>query len=619
MIRKDNETKSAIDFAKQYKNSLLSESTKKETKECFERAVIEAARQGLELWQVKTALNSVLDTKTVRNVLAPCSNQYLRAIVKNAKKTAVRIVNKYLPASKQSGLFLIDFLVTIGEYIKKKKDGEYALSEENFRNATKNIFVITAKHIHTPVKYNNGVFYIYNTKKFVPITELDLISSLQGCAAALGIAPTYWDNNNFNTKIKGELAVKVHYSFADIAKDGYLRIPMNNGVLCINQQTPEITLTGHSPEYFFPFALNYNYSPEAKAPMFQKFLDQVLPDKTAQMVLQEFYGSCFLWRNVPKIEKILMLYGGGANGKSVFMDVMANVFQDLKSSASIGNVIDDKKYMRAKVVDKLLNQSSEYSTIEDIGAFKAMVSSEKIEVRMIYKEPYIVDRFPKFAIACNELPTYREKNHAIDRRYLIIPFGVTIPEDKQDKSLAIKIIDAELSGVLNWVLEGYRRILQQQGLFTTCESSKQIAERHLTETDSVKYFISENGYLPTEARGQNIQLMQLYRRYIDFCKERGNSFLVTEATFRKRLEVLGFTTKRVGGYRVVYCIIVPPTDQEDENEPMESAKPIEPITAQPVAQPVAQPISSPITINSNSSNTLDYDYNNIKPEDIPPF
>ncbi|OGV31935.1 MAG: hypothetical protein A3E88_07330 [Legionellales bacterium RIFCSPHIGHO2_12_FULL_35_11] len=40
------------------------------------------------------------------------------------------------------------------------------------------------------------------------------------------------------------------------------------------------------------------------------------------------------------------------------------------------------------------------------------------------------------------------------RRFLIIPFQVTIPEAEQDKQLAQKIIKSELSGVFNWVLQG---------------------------------------------------------------------------------------------------------------------------------------------------------------------
>jgi putative DNA primase/helicase len=70
--------------------------------------------------------------------------------------------------------------------------------------------------------------------------------------------------------------------------------------------------------------------------------------------------------------------------------------------------------------------------------------------------------YAKLIFNCNELPKDVEQTEAYFRRFLIIPFNVTIPEHEQDKELAKKIIDNELSGVFNWVLSGLKRLLMQQ-------------------------------------------------------------------------------------------------------------------------------------------------------------
>ena len=80
------------------------------------------------------------------------------------------------------------------------------------------------------------------------------------------------------------------------------------------------------------------------------------------------------------------------------------------------------------------------------------------------------------------------------RRFLIIPFDVTIPEHEQDKNLHTKIIENELSGVFNWVLTGLDRLLKQKR-FSKCDAAQQAVEQYRIESDSVQMFLNETEYL----------------------------------------------------------------------------------------------------------------------------
>ncbi|HRQ86388.1 MAG TPA: DNA primase, partial [Flavobacteriales bacterium] len=62
--------------------------------------------------------------------------------------------------------------------------------------------------------------------------------------------------------------------------------------------------------------------PEATAPKFQAYLDKVQPDKDRQMILAESVAHVFINTATLKLEKVPLLYGTGANGKSVFFDVV---------------------------------------------------------------------------------------------------------------------------------------------------------------------------------------------------------------------------------------------------------------------------------------------------------
>src|SRR5690606_34407162 len=151
-------------------------------------------------------------------------------------------------------------------------------------------------------------------------------------------------------------------------------------------------------------------------------------------------------------EKALLLYGTGANGKSVAYEIMQNLFGKQNfSSYSLDSLTDDKGYTRAKLEGKLINYSSEITGVTNNGKFKQLISGESIEVRLPYKEPFTLDELPRLVFNINEFPKNSEKTDAFYRRLITVPFTKRIPEHQQDKMLARRISDTELSGILNWI------------------------------------------------------------------------------------------------------------------------------------------------------------------------
>jgi putative DNA primase/helicase len=73
---------------------------------------------------------------------------------------------------------------------------------------------------------------------------------------------------------------------------------------------------------FLTHQLPFAYNEEATAPQFQKFLDDVIPEAELQNILAEYLGYIFIKNSVLKLEKVLLLYGTGANGKSVLFEIL---------------------------------------------------------------------------------------------------------------------------------------------------------------------------------------------------------------------------------------------------------------------------------------------------------
>jgi putative DNA primase/helicase len=103
------------------------------------------------------------------------------------------------------------------------------------------------------------------------------------------------------------------------------------------------------------------------------------------MVLQEFLGYVFTPNEVLNLEKCLLLYGEGSNGKSVLYRVINELLgKENISSYSIPQLTDKSKgeYYTVNLQNKLLNFCSDTKgAFDDTGVFKMLVSGEKVTGR----------------------------------------------------------------------------------------------------------------------------------------------------------------------------------------------------------------------------------------------
>jgi putative DNA primase/helicase len=248
-----------------------------------------------------------------------------------------------------------------------------------------------------------------------------------------------------------------------------------------------------------------------------------------------------------KLEKTLILFGTGANGKSVFFEVIyALLGKENISNYSLESLGD--QYYRAMLANKLLNYSSEISNRLQAEKFKQLTSGEPIEARLPYGQPMTLTNYAKLAFNTNELPKDVEHTEAFFRRFLIIPFDVTIPEHKRNPNLANEIIEMELPGVFNWILEGLNRLLQQ-GKFSKCDAAQKAVEAYRTESDSVAMFIDEYGYQKSIEDFES--LADLYPGYKNFCLDNGFR-PVHSRNLAKRLQALGFEASKKAFGKIIY-------------------------------------------------------------------
>ena len=395
---------------------------------------------------------------------------------------------------------------------------------------------------------NHDFIYLFSGEYWQLIEEEALKTFLSLAAEQMGV--NRYDARHFHFR---EHLFKQFLASANLPKPEQLK-----DALCINlkngtfQISPEGTfLRPFISADFMTYQLPFDFNSEAKAPIFEEYLNKVLPDKDSQDILSEYLGYVFIRSTTLKLEKTLLLYGGGANGKSVFYEIVRQLLGEQNTSEfSLQSLTNGNGYYRAMIANKLVNYASEISGKLETSIFKQLVSGEPVEARLPYGKPFSITGYAKLIFNCNELPKDVEQTRGYFRRFLIIPFEVTIPEAEQDTQLAQRIIMNELSGVFNWVLDGLQRLLKQKQ-FSYCESVRQASEQYERESDSVRQFIFEHGYVASA--NSYVLIKTLYEEYRSYCADDGFR-PVNRLNFSKRLVGMKIITERKNSGNVVFIV-----------------------------------------------------------------
>lgn len=334
-----------------------------------------------------------------------------------------------------------------------------------------------------------GVVHWWDGRSYRPVTVGELVSVVGNVLADMGVGAT--DVRRIGNMPYGVLREKEREPSEGM-------VSFVNGVYDMESGR----LLPFSEELVVLWEMPYRCDPSEGCPKWEGFLAEVLPDAAERACLQEFFGMCFLDRGRLSIEKMALLVGTGANGKSVVCEVMRGVIGPSRvSDLSPDQLASDK--MVSGLEGKALNFAPDVRRGAAFdSALKALASSQEVTGWRLYSGAVKV-KCPPLAFALNEMPWFRDVTPAFFRRLLVFTFGVTIPPERQDRTLAATIVREESPGVFNWLMEGRRRLLEGEGEFTRCESMERVLaslRREAPGGGPVRRWMQEKGWGAVPAR-----------------------------------------------------------------------------------------------------------------------
>lgn len=358
------------------------------------------------------------------------------------------------------------------------------------------------------------------------------------CAEQCGLPESQRMDHRFMSQLTEGFAYNLAENRKQRIPDGEVWLNLRNGTLVV-MIDGTVELREHRKEDLFTYTLDYVFDLMADCPLWHSFLDRVLPEAESQLVLREFIDYCLM--NDHRLEKMLLLYGGGLNGKSVTLEIIESLLGSMNVSyLSLSDLTTDE-VKRAGIEGKKLNISHESGKDVNPNVLKQLTSGERVLIKHLYVDPRETNNYGKFIAAFNQLPK-AENTFGFFRRLIILPYEVTIPKEEIDRQLTSKL-KAEISGILNWVLAALPELMKR-GEFTTSEKCEKALDQYRLQSDNVRLFYNEI----CEPSDYTTEASEIYKAYKSYCLD-SSLKAVGKQKFYDRLESLAGSAEMYGNLK----------------------------------------------------------------------
>lgn len=322
-------------------------------------------------------------------------------------------------------------------------------------------------------------------------------------------------------------------SAANLDAEPYL-LGVRNGVLDLRKSC----LMPFCPDDLITKRAGVVFDPEAAAPQFEAFLARVQADARVRRLLRQIAGLT-LWGK-PGAQRLFFLHGGGANGKTTFVEALMHVLGKYGVSIQAEALMRQERSSQGPSADTLRLQGVRGAFASEVREgrldeerVKLWTGGDVLTARPVYGRSFI-DFVPShtFIMTGNHRPAIHDTSVGIWRRVTLIDWSVQIPAHEQDARLPERL-RREGSGILNWALDGLADYWAS-GLVVP-PSVKAATEGYRTDEDIIGQFISERCRL-----GGDLSCLtgDLYAAYSSWATVNGIR-AATKSTFTRRLNDRG--------------------------------------------------------------------------------
>jgi putative DNA primase/helicase len=248
------------------------------------------------------------------------------------------------------------------------------------------------------------------------------------------------------------------------------------------------------------------------------------------------------------------LYGGkGANGKSTILNTMRLLLGNGQNGYCIETPIDSLVYKkndsesgvyhsRLKGARMIIATECNMNDRLHTTFIKSFTGGDSITAREKYAR-YAVTFEPegKLFISGNEKLKISDDSQAMWERVRIVEYTKQIPEERRIDCYWNNLFDAEASGILNWLIEGWKKIKKANMNLAQTETMKTSCKEYQHEEDIIQQFIDET----IERSGDMSNVIRssaIHEVFLAYAKKHGDNFFskISIQAFGRKFAAKGF-------------------------------------------------------------------------------
>ena len=278
-------------------------------------------------------------------------------------------------------------------------------------------------------------------------------------------------------------------------------------------------LLKHDEKYLSTIQLPYEYNKNASCDRWMQFLEEIFPrDAESHFILQEWFGLS-LFPNTTYEKSLFCIGEKAANGKSTTLEILARLVGEANCS-HIPLADLDRAFYTIGLRHKLLNICGEVDKTEISGSatFKDIISGAIRSDALKHKDRIDFRVFARLCFATNHLPKFSDTTEGLFRRMIVLKFNQKFYGKNRDRQL-IKKLELELSGIFQWAIMGYQRLIERDD-FTVHPDEQEYLEEIKINASSVAAYLSESiDVVSVSDTHLYITVNEIYRDYEVFCKQ----------------------------------------------------------------------------------------------------
>jgi P4 family phage/plasmid primase-like protien len=301
-------------------------------------------------------------------------------------------------------------------------------------------------------------------------------------------------------------------------------------------------LTGEThpvgPDIFYTSSIDTTYDANAPKPKrWLQFLEESFPgDEASKCVLQEMFGYLLTLGN--SLQKVFLILGPAGCGKGTIVRVLEALLRKESVAATSMKALGESHGLEDLVGKSLatineIRVNSRTDVNEALNQLLSISGGDAVRINPKGIKGYACRLTVRFLLTTNEIPSLTDAAGALDRRLVALrmchkPAKVETDLDEQFR--------LELPGILNWAIEGRRRLIDvNKGKFTEIprrDDEMSLAEMIVENGALIQTFVGDRCILGEEL---TVSWVDMQLSYEDWCqavgeKPRSQRKMVAEIT-----------------------------------------------------------------------------------------